>query len=185
MSKAIVTVGGIKGIFTALLTEDGKLNTEGMTKAFEMDCASAAAELATDFDTVAAELHETLIGEPGLRNVAFASLARMIWDRRVESGTYAGKTREEKEAAHDRLETVLSEYLASNTETYHVGRGRGGVLIRKVAGEVSRDKDGNPVFDKDGNEIPHTRWNDKDWSEALAKSAASEARAAEKKAAKS
>jgi len=163
MSKNIVTVGGVKGIFVALMTEDGKLNVDAMANRARELAANVDAEIRTDFDTVAAEVNAYLLENPGLKSIGSNSLAFALWERRIESGDLAGKTREEKDAQRTRLVEVLDNYIKASPERFHVGR-KTGIAIRYVDGEVAKDNDGNPLYDAEGNTVQAYRWSAEDWT---------------------
>lgn len=178
MSKTFTLVGGIKGLFIPCVTEDGAINLDAMRANFEEMAAKGAAEESTDFETVAAEVNAALLDyQP--KSVATAVLKRMLWERRVESGALKGKTHEEKTALENRLDEVLDAYIRSTPKKFHVGR-KNGILIRFVEGEIARDKDGNALYDGDGNEVPTFRHSDQEWAEVQAKKAEENARAAAK-----
>lgn len=155
-------------VVTVVVDSNGDWDDEATLAAFQELYGKGKAEHTTDFDSVATEVATYLLQNPALRTISTKELHRSIWDTRVESGTYKGKSSAEKNAAWTRLETVLPEYLKSNQDLFHVGK-KVGVAIRYVPGEQALDKEGNPRFDAEGNPVQHYRISDEDWAKLTAK----------------
>lgn len=178
MARQIVT--------SVVFNVDGSMNVEATTLAFSGQRDTLAAALQTDHDTVSVEVTAFLLSNPGLKTIPTSSLVRAIWDARIEAGEYAGKSREEKDAAFARLDEVVPEYVKANSESFHMGR-KTGIAIREVPGETVKDKDGNDVFDGAGNTVQAYRHSAEEWTKittpspaALLKAAAAAALAAKK-----
>ncbi len=185
MSKSILfSHGGVKGFFVAFCTTNGVGDIEAMVANSRELATKATTEISTDFDSVSAECNSYLRSAPGLKSVALKSLARAIWETRIEAGTVKAAVESlpitERAAAKDsmfeRLTEVLENYVKSNPDTFYIGKGHG-VCIRKVDGEVQVDTDGQTVYNAAGDEIPAVRYTDQEWSELTAKRDAAKAAA--------
>ena len=161
-----------------ILASDSSIDRAATLAAFAGDLDTLIAARNTDFDSVAVELTEYLLDNPAMRNNAMSNLVRALHERRIENGVYgdtkAPEYQANKNAGIERLEVVLPEYIKSNTDQFHIGRGNG-VLIRFVLGEVMKDKDGNVLYsastadNEGGDEVQAYRISDEDWTKACAK----------------
>lgn len=157
----------IKALTIAVLTENGKWSHEAMLKDFEAQYAKGSADSETDFDTVAAEINAYLLTNPALKTIASASLVRSLWETRVENGELKGKTHDEKAAAFARLEEIVPEYVKATTDRFHMGR-KTGIAIRFVEGETAKDKEGNVLYNAEGDEVQAYRHSDEEWAKMTA-----------------
>jgi hypothetical protein len=157
----------LKSISVVVLTENGKINAEAMREDFEKQLANLDAQISTDFDTVAAEINAFLLANPGLKTIASSALVRSLWETRVENGDTKGKTHDEKAAMFARLEEVVPEYVRATTDRFHMGR-KTGIAIRYVEGESAKDKDGNVLYNGDGDEVQAYRHSDEEWAKMTA-----------------
>ena len=184
--------------YVLVLAADGTINREACLKLHEEVLNSIAAEIDTDFATVAVDMTAYLLTEPGMRTVSTSSLIRALHERKLESGAYvhpettdaAGNvvpakpfTRQEKDAAFARLETVVPEYVKSLPDQYHTGK-KTGIAIHFVTGETAKDKDGAEVFDGAGNTVQAFRHSPEEWAKIVAPSEKELAKRAAAEAAK-
>ncbi len=193
MSKFLVTVGGKLGIFVALVTDNGIQCNDAMDREYFSKRDGAAAEKASDFDSMAVEVNAFLLSSPGLRTIAGPELIRAIERNRVRSGVYTHPehtvtvkdpltgyeeektiaatpfTREEETAAYNRLEEVLPAYLRAHPEQFHIGRGKGGVAVRYVVGESVKDESGEYLVNANGDKVQAYRHTAEEWAKCTAK----------------
>lgn len=160
---------------------DGSMDSAATTLAFNTSRDTLAAQLQTDFDSVAVEVTTFLLANPALKTIPTSSLVRAIWDARIEAGEYAGKTREEKDAAFARLDEVVPDYVKANGDQFWMGR-KTGIAIREVVGETVKDKDGADVYDAQGNTVQAYRHSAEEWTKITTPSPAALAKAAAKAA---
>ncbi len=186
MSKYLVTVAGVVGLFIPAVTEDGRLVIPAMLKDFEDKAGKAQAEIASDWDSVETELMAYLLASPGLRTIASESLIRGLHETRLESGFYVHHettvtekdangveterkvaarpfTREEKDAAYDRLGELVRSFVKSRPSQFHTGK-RSGIAVRFVAGESVKGPDGVDLYDADGNKVQAYRHTADEWT---------------------
>lgn len=114
----------------------------------------------TDQENVSQELCEFLIENSKINAMAMPDLVRNLWDRRVESGMYKGKSPDERETARARLAEVLVEYIRDSPDNFAIVK-KLGVVIYEVPGDVVKEN-GVPKLD-DGVMIQRSRWSIDDW----------------------
>jgi hypothetical protein len=182
--------------YVLVLSNDGTINRAACMALHEEVLNSIAAEIDTDFATVAVDMTAFLLENPGMKTIATSSLVRALHERKLESGFYvhaatvddAGNavaekpfTRQEKDLAFARLETVVPEYVKSLPDQFHTGK-KTGIAIRFVTGETAKDKDGNDVYDAQGDTVQAMRHDSETWAKITApseKELAKRAKAAE------
>lgn len=158
-----ITHDGSKGIFVALLTNNGEVDVDAMIAYLRETANLVKAEVATDFESVATEINAFLLENTGLRTISESALITAVWDARVERGEMKGKNHDEKVALRNRLEEVLPAYVKSLPDRFHKGR-KLGIAIRFVEGDNVKDKEGNPLYDANGGEVQRYRFTEEEWT---------------------
>jgi len=161
----------IKALSILVLSENGVVAADAMRADFEAKLAELCASASTDFDSVAAEINAFLLSNPGLKTIASAALVRGIWETRVENGELKGKTQAEKGALFSKLEETVPEYVKAHPNQFHMGK-KTGIAVRFAQGETVKDKEGNPLYDANGDEVAAFRFTDEEWSKMTAPKAA-------------
>ncbi len=182
--------------YVLALCADGTIDRAKCLALHEEVLNSIAAEIDTDFATVAVDMTAFLLENPGMKTIATSSLVRALHERKLESGFYvhaatvddAGNpvaekpfTRQEKDLAFARLETVVPEYVKSLPDQFHTGK-KTGIAIRFVNGENQKDADGNDTFNGAGDTVQAYRHDAETWAKITApseKELAKRAKAAE------
>lgn len=155
---------------------DGSIDSEKTDSSYFQLRDRLVAQVQTDFNSVAVEITEFLLLNPGLKTIPTSTLVRSLWERRVEEGKLKDKKQEEKNELYSRLEEVVPEYVKSNGDMFHMGR-KTGIAIRYVPGDYVKDAKGNTVYDAETNEVQAFRHSEEEWSKLTA---AKEAKAAAK-----
>ncbi len=164
--------------YVLCLSPDGTIDRAACMALHEEVLNSIAAEIDTDFATVAVDMTAFLLENPGMKTISSSSLVRALHERKLESGIYvhpastdaAGNavpekpfTRAEKDAAFARLETVVGEYVKSVPDQFHTGR-KLGIAIRFVPGETVKDANGEDVYTNGGDLVQAYRHDAETWT---------------------
>lgn len=159
MAKQIV----VNVVFLA----DGTVDRAATDAQYEKLRDELSAAVTEDFDVVAVDVENFLRENPGLKTIPTPSLARGIWDMRIEEGRLRGKTHQEKSALYDRLLEVLPEYIRANPDKFHMGR-KTGIAVRYVLGEHMKDAEGNVLLDGNGEPVQAYRHSAEEWAKLTA-----------------
>lgn len=170
--------------FVLALLPDGTLDIPKCDETYFAIRDQIKAEMDTDFASVAVGINAFLLQSPGLKTCPTSSLVQALYDSALESGVYvhaestddAGVvtparpfTRQEKDLARNRLETVVPEYVKSLPDQFHMGR-KTGVAIHFVTGETVKDAEGNEAYGANGDPIQAFRHNAEEWAKVIAPS---------------
>jgi hypothetical protein len=169
MSKHTVTRDGTTFLLVPLMTDDGIVNPQACATRAKEIATELQAEATADFDTVAAGINAYLLENPGMKNVSMGTLVRELDVARRLSDAQAGVKRssEENKAAFERLESVIPNYIRSNTDRFYVGR-KMGVQIRFVDGEHVKGDDGEILVGGDGKPKQAYRHTAEEWAKITA-----------------
>jgi len=165
------------------LAADGTLDLAATDAIYFAVRDQIKAEMDTDFNSVAVGITSFLLGNPAMKTCPTSSLVQALYDEALENGSFVHAaemnedgsekaparpfTRQEKDLARGRLETVVPEYVKSLPNQFHTGR-KTGIAIHFVNGETAKDAEGNDVYAANGDTVQAFRHTAEEWAKITA-----------------